>query len=133
MIRRPPRSTRTDTLFPYPTLFRSTLPAAIADFDLSFEVKSPAPSLLLLIRSLRLRHRTATHRARLVDGSAEHIGSAIVALRTRPRLAIAADEQPTRLRRQRILKVFDFIDRHGRAEDNEERLLFVLHDWKMVG
>src|SRR3546814_2792238 len=83
MIRRPPRSTRTDTLFPYPTLFRSTLPAAIADFDLSFEVKSPAPSLLLLIRSLRLRHRTATHRARLVDGSAEHIGSAIVALRTR--------------------------------------------------
>src|SRR3546814_20442545 len=27
MIRRPPRSTRTDTLFPYPTLFRSRLPA----------------------------------------------------------------------------------------------------------
>src|SRR3546814_2404382 len=29
MIRRPPRSTRTDTLFPYTTLFRS--PAAIAE------------------------------------------------------------------------------------------------------
>src|SRR3546814_1032160 len=27
MIRRPPRSTRTDTLFPYTTLFRSTLRA----------------------------------------------------------------------------------------------------------
>src|SRR3546814_18973747 len=26
MIRRPPRSTRTDTLFPYPTLFRSEAP-----------------------------------------------------------------------------------------------------------
>src|SRR3546814_4150667 len=26
MIRRPPRSTRTDTLFPYPTLFRSSTP-----------------------------------------------------------------------------------------------------------
>src|SRR3546814_15070558 len=26
MIRRPPRSTRTDTLFPYTTLFRSVLP-----------------------------------------------------------------------------------------------------------
>src|SRR3546814_14508077 len=25
MLRRPPRSTRTDTLFPYPTLFRSML------------------------------------------------------------------------------------------------------------
>src|SRR3546814_17258676 len=31
MIRRPPRSTRTDTLFPYTTLFRSTL---WTDFEL---------------------------------------------------------------------------------------------------
>src|SRR3546814_12878369 len=30
MIRRPPRSTRTDTLFPYTTLFRSALPTAAA-------------------------------------------------------------------------------------------------------
>src|SRR3546814_7582730 len=30
MIRRPPRSTRTDTLFPYTTLFRSHRPAARA-------------------------------------------------------------------------------------------------------
>src|SRR3546814_17976284 len=29
MIRRPPRSTRTDTRFPYPTLFRSDLEAAL--------------------------------------------------------------------------------------------------------
>src|SRR3546814_20206739 len=29
MIRRPPRSTRTDTLFPYTTLFRSFLPDAV--------------------------------------------------------------------------------------------------------
>src|SRR3546814_2284425 len=31
MIRRPPRSTRTDTLFPYTTLFRSESPAADED------------------------------------------------------------------------------------------------------
>src|SRR3546814_19738989 len=31
MIRRPPRSTRTDTLFPYPTLFRSIQAAEAAD------------------------------------------------------------------------------------------------------
>src|SRR3546814_20843893 len=31
MIRRPPRSTRTDTLFPYTTLFRSQLVAELAD------------------------------------------------------------------------------------------------------
>src|SRR3546814_7335251 len=30
MIRRPPRSTRTDTLFPYTTLFRSLFPDATA-------------------------------------------------------------------------------------------------------
>src|SRR3546814_4327466 len=34
MIRRPPRSTRTDTLFPYTTLFRSEEAAAVADIDL---------------------------------------------------------------------------------------------------
>src|SRR3546814_13378733 len=33
MIRRPPRSTRTDTLFPYPTLFRSIL---IVEDDAAF-------------------------------------------------------------------------------------------------
>src|SRR3546814_17891681 len=31
MIRRPPRSTRTDTLFPYTTLFRSTVPIDIIE------------------------------------------------------------------------------------------------------
>src|SRR3546814_7469480 len=31
MIRRPPRSTRTDTLFPYTTLFRSAAPAGAPD------------------------------------------------------------------------------------------------------
>src|SRR3546814_10200811 len=36
MIRRPPRSTRTDTLFPYTTLFRSLRPSPISptvDYD----------------------------------------------------------------------------------------------------
>src|SRR3546814_13986427 len=33
MIRRQPRSTRTDTLFPYTTLFRSTSPEEILDKD----------------------------------------------------------------------------------------------------
>src|SRR3546814_20831474 len=32
MIRRPPRSTRTDTLFPYTTLFRSIAAAAAQEF-----------------------------------------------------------------------------------------------------
>src|SRR3546814_14841979 len=41
MIRRPPRSTRTDTLFPYTTLFRSLLGEAGygADRPLRFEIR----------------------------------------------------------------------------------------------
>src|SRR3546814_14350231 len=38
MIRRPPRSTRTDTLFPYTTLFRS---AAFADVEFAIPVPRP--------------------------------------------------------------------------------------------
>src|SRR3546814_20112496 len=33
MIRRPPRSTRTDTLFPYTTLFRSLARALLFEFE----------------------------------------------------------------------------------------------------
>src|SRR3546814_15975720 len=36
MIRRPPRSTRTDTLFPYTTLFRSLLTAVTRQDDVEF-------------------------------------------------------------------------------------------------
>src|SRR3546814_17448129 len=63
MIRRPPRSTRTDTLFPYTTLFRSDallLPArqlrgiavdeALAHLDL-LEQLGDAPGLLLAVQA----------------------------------------------------------------------------------
>src|SRR3546814_17963656 len=42
MIRRPPRSTRTDTLFPYTTLFRSTVPALVLAHGYPSDVKSAA-------------------------------------------------------------------------------------------
>src|SRR3546814_7653410 len=41
MIRRPPRSTRTDTLFPYTTLFRSRARAAPVQGRLSFGLREP--------------------------------------------------------------------------------------------
>src|SRR3546814_2369962 len=49
MIRRPPRSTRTDTLFPYTTLFRSQ-PRAVRTFETESGVRRKAmrPSLLAL-------------------------------------------------------------------------------------
>src|SRR3546814_1905407 len=46
MIRRPPRSTRTDTLFPYTTLFRSGMFDAIIGGD-TLPVRKPDPRPLL--------------------------------------------------------------------------------------
>src|SRR3546814_17687674 len=45
MIRRPPRSTRTDTLFPYSTLFRST-GTEIVRYDLSEDASTETAMIL---------------------------------------------------------------------------------------
>src|SRR3546814_8495707 len=67
MIRRPPRLTRTDTLFPYPTLFRSVpvtgrncQPALVVDGDrgLALEHNNPAHSCP---SSGGLQHRKTTN------------------------------------------------------------------------
>src|SRR3546814_2344725 len=44
MIRRPPRSTRTDTLFPYTTLFRSRAQAALRTSWRAPTRRAPTPS-----------------------------------------------------------------------------------------
>src|SRR3546814_5504161 len=48
MIRRPPRSTRTDTLFPYTTLFRSSphFPSEFGEEVILFDSGFAAPQLL---------------------------------------------------------------------------------------
>src|SRR3546814_19808135 len=51
MIRRPPRSTRTDTLFPYTTLFRSASPHASSCFSIF--------SLILCIGTWRSEEHTS--------------------------------------------------------------------------
>src|SRR3546814_6228029 len=64
MIRRPPRSTRTDTLFPYTTLFRSRVFENLIENAISF---SPANGLITI--------SAATHREMLVvrvERSEEH-------------------------------------------------------------
>src|SRR3546814_3602215 len=78
MIRRPPRSTRTDTLFPYTTLFRSaqvapTTPAPSADSLATLRVRviqdtTPRPPIIqdatpiagALVRSGRVRSEEHT-------------------------------------------------------------------------
>src|SRR3546814_5091522 len=64
MIRRPPRSTRTDTLFPYTTLFRSLEHHPIA------EIEPGAVDPLGLVEIARQRDRRmprADHRLHLLD------------------------------------------------------------------
>src|SRR3546814_14250197 len=57
MIRRPPRSTRTDTLFPYTTLFRSLMPSAAN--------RSGPPPHAVEIASLPWRNRSEEHTSEL--------------------------------------------------------------------
>src|SRR3546814_4353683 len=47
MIRRPPRSTRTDTLFPYTTLFRSPSGGGGAGIDSWYACNAASTSLIL--------------------------------------------------------------------------------------
>src|SRR3546814_12705352 len=78
MIRRPPRSTRTDTLFPYTTLFRS--PALVA---------GEIPLLIVLAEQLRQvlvgrnDHPAMAVRARLVQGAADQVVGFVVRMRRR--------------------------------------------------
>src|SRR3546814_7941972 len=67
MIRRPPRSTRTDTLFPYTTLFRSS----DGDFDRSRTVDGAGEYAMLSGNLVRLGCRLGSVRHRLlIDGDA---------------------------------------------------------------
>src|SRR3546814_3657261 len=55
MIRRPPRSTRTDTLFPYTTLFRSKL----ATWSLRLSTRNPFRWLFSAFEASKLRLKTS--------------------------------------------------------------------------
>src|SRR3546814_12568014 len=67
MIRRPPRSTRTDTLFPYTTLFRSADRGCGADRDrgaLAHEIASLVEQLVDVLGVERLREARQRLRGR---------------------------------------------------------------------
>src|SRR3546814_9911171 len=68
MIRRPPRSTRTDTLFPYTTLFRS-LDQAIVDHPAAHVLEHTRHRLYPLGRGLVLRCQIGRMLLRVVRDS----------------------------------------------------------------
>src|SRR3546814_2544574 len=100
MIRRPPRSTRTDTLFPYTTLFRSAFDLAIHDQD------------------IKLAERIAGIEGFEIILGAEHILSA--------RLTLAARDRAHRIEPARDRRDKAFLRLHvGRDRSEHRRLLLV--------
>src|SRR3546814_7928254 len=74
MIRRPPRSTRTDTLFPYTTLFRSRRARR--------ELVRPALNILVIVdlqEFARVIDESLGERA--IPGPDRHVGDRIIAAR----------------------------------------------------
>src|SRR3546814_7304249 len=73
MIRRPPRSTRTDTLFPYTTLFRSK--TKTYDELTPAEIQAEIPKFTREMKRLfekRIRELSAYYGARMDSRSEEH-------------------------------------------------------------
>src|SRR3546814_4670789 len=58
MIRRPPRSTRTDTLFPYTTLFRSALVEVVRGVgrEVGIDAVGAADDAILVVAEIRRPH-----------------------------------------------------------------------------
>src|SRR3546814_19103258 len=64
MIRRPPRSTRTDTLFPYTTLFRSPLAGRVTDQTATLTTEQMA-GLEQTLRAFEAKKRSEEHTSEL--------------------------------------------------------------------
>src|SRR3546814_15207321 len=95
IIRRPPRSTRTDTLFPYTTLFRSMRPECIAAVA---QVLGQAPTPAQ-IRNIE------TRLARSMRAEAAADPQAWLALPLADQLQAAAKRATTDLQAEAVLKV----------------------------
>src|SRR3546814_4939919 len=83
MIRRPPRSTRTDTLFPYTTLFRSQSPdAAAVQFD-HVAVLDAAESAMVGAHRQHVAGLQRVNAAHPLDAAGDvvrHVGGVVVLL-----------------------------------------------------
>src|SRR3546814_9866414 len=99
MIRRPPRSTRTDTLFPYTTLFRSPEVALVLDleFDPGDRGREIAEQPHREIDRLALRARQRPDRQARREGADQRAGGVYGARIIDPARRAAADRKSTRL------------------------------------
>src|SRR3546814_17884464 len=103
MLRRPPRSTRTDTLFPYTTLFRSRIPAVRADAADGG------------VRPLGIGHRST----RICAGARDGSGTAVVVVSATGKMDVGTrfivDQHP----RVQAPQLQTYRSQHGRAAGRE--------------
>src|SRR3546814_4342329 len=113
MIRRPPRSTRTDTLFPYTTLFRS-LPRRRADELAGLQV------LEIVVRDRRDRKDDCRGEQRIGD-ERRRIGFAMVAPKEEEQHQRGGDHREDADPRNRAVRRADQ-SRHIRSEEHTSEL-----------
>src|SRR3546814_13466046 len=100
MVRRPPRSTRTDTLFPYTTLFRSEGAQVVGEVGVAalddvpmrrgqfgFECDDPRGGVGVLVRGPAVHHRE--HRRDVPRIGAQEIGKHTSELQSLMRISYA--------------------------------------------
>src|SRR3546814_8237958 len=94
MIRRPPRSTRTDTLFPYTTLFRSVCCVALVFATTRLPCPTWVPCRLL--RGTHVGHRSEEHTSELQ--SLKRISYAVFCLKKKTERRQYANHMPISVR-----------------------------------
>src|SRR3546814_11531182 len=77
MIRRPPRSTRTDTLFPYTTLFRSILAIAVERHGAARRLVRAMPLAVMLHEELLVEQPPAQRHRLAGELGLDLVGSAL--------------------------------------------------------
>src|SRR3546814_5256384 len=93
MIRRPPRSTRTDTLFPYTTLFRSSLRSALV-----CQGSDPRRSRQTASHEHRRNPRSEEHTSELQ--SLMRISYAVFCLKKKKNINTLTDDRSTSTKKQ---------------------------------
>src|SRR3546814_7577121 len=122
MIRRPPRSTRTDTLFPYTTLFRALRPAAVRRQEA--ENLERAWDLLGMVN---LRHHSDELAGSLSGGQKKLLALAQV-LMAEPRL-ILLDERVAGVNPRLIEDIVAVIKR---LREHGQNVLLIEHNMNVV-
>src|SRR3546814_9561647 len=127
MIRRPPRSTRTDTLFPYTTLFRSVVLGAEVEHFLSLgnaadQRTADFPARINQMLELQHRRRVRYDEQRQRAFALEHVQVGIDVMRRRDTVENAVEAFRMNLHLVLVLRNHDFSRAKARSAEHTYEL-----------